>query len=369
MPRRTNRVAATRQQRQHAEQFRATFLDAIRPYIGMPLLLSGGVDSATNLAALLALGEPPPRCYTFQLGEIISSDLAVARAMCAHFNVPHTTVRIPQNEATLIADIQRVLPLICRLKKVHVQVAQCFLYLADAVVADGARDATLAMAADDLWGSARAIAAYVKSQGEDWCRAMRREYITYTGGSDESTARVAKSRGLTLHEVWTYQPLVDFMLALDYADLHVPVAKGLALRAFPEFWTAGAWYRPNSSLQVNSGVREWHDTLLASPTYNPKRARAIIAVYREMARALGLDEHRDYLDTQTVHVSRHLPIPPDDDESESDVDERASALIPRRRHDVRTAQPISHPPLPSNQARSTATASSPIRRSRRATLS
>lgn len=359
MPRRTASVAATRQQRQQAEQLRTLLLDALRPYIGMPLMLSGGVDSATNLAALLALGEPPPRCYTFQLGEIISSDLAVARAMCAHFNIPHTTVTIPQNEATLVADIRRVLPLICRLKKVHVQVAQCFLYLADAAVADGYTDATIAMAADDLWGTARAISAYVKTQGEEWCRAMRREYITYTGGSDESTSRAAQSRGLTLHEVWTYQPLVDFLLALDYADLHVPCAKGLALRAFPEFWRAGAWYRPNSSLQVNSGVREWHDTLLASPIYNPKHARAIIAVYREMARALGLDERR-YLDPHTVRVA----IPPDDDENEGDAD---GALVARRRHTLRTAQPTSHPPSPSSPVPSTATASSPVRRSRTAT--
>jgi asparagine synthetase B (glutamine-hydrolysing) len=263
-------------QKQQAEAFRELFREAI-----LPLMFSGGVDSMTNLAAILSLGYKPPHCYTFRLGERDSTDVQVARHACTHFNISHTIVSIPQTEEVLLADICRVLRIIDKAKKTHVQCSQPFLYLAEVAKQDGYTEALIGMAADDLWGTARAIAAYIKIRGEEWCRDMRRYYISYVGGSDDSCAKTSLACGVQLHDPWRNPAIVDFLLACNWNDMHVPKPKALALRAFPEFWKCGVWYRRNSSLQVNSGVREWHDTLLQSK-HNPTHAKAIIVIYRHM---------------------------------------------------------------------------------------
>ncbi|HEX3640178.1 MAG TPA: asparagine synthase-related protein [Ktedonobacteraceae bacterium] len=273
--------AVSRQQEQQAQTFRSLFQEAIKPYVSMPLMLSGGTDSMTNLAGILSLGYKPPHCYTFQVGNRESSDAKVSRSVCKYFDIPHTIVSIPQNEETLIADIRRVLPIVCRLRKIHIQCAHPFLYLAEAAFNDGYRDASFAMNADDLWGVSRFFSVGIKEHGEEWFTQKRREWLAWEGGSDISCIKTALSCGVQIYDSFRNPDLIDFLLSCKSYDIHIPVQKGLAIRAFPEFWKCGKWYRTNSPLQINSGLREWHDTLLQSK-YNVSHAKAIIVIYRRL---------------------------------------------------------------------------------------
>ena len=99
---------------------------------------------------------------------------------------------------------------------------------------------------------------------------------------------MARLCGTPMEEPYSDEPLLSHAIAMDYAELNRLGTKfkqkGIALRAFPEFWSRG-WYRRNSSLQVNSGVREWHDTLLADVELNPDgRHRAVVGIYNQIRR-------------------------------------------------------------------------------------
>lgn len=279
--------------RQHAaNSFRERLLGILRPLDpGTPLLLSGGTDSATILAALLALDRHPV-CYSFRLGSFDSPDIRVARSMTATFGLEHRVVTIPRTPETLVADIRQILRIIpvdaASPRKTHVQCAHPFLYLAEAVAGDGFPAALSGLGADDLYGTGRRATQGYREQGEAWCRKFRTELANSPHVSDFAIRAVCAAYTLDLIQPYREPALRDFILATPYAELHQPVQKGIALRAFPEFWKRGTWYRRNQNLQVVSGIREWHDTLLSSPL-NTRGAKVVTPIYRALLQEL----HRD----------------------------------------------------------------------------
>src|SRR5690606_20762498 len=111
-----------------AATFRAAVIATLTPLPETtPLLLSGGTDSATVLAGLLALGRRPD-CYTFRLGAHDTADVRVARSMAETFGLRHVVVTIPQDATTLLRDVRRVLRIIGTPRKVSVQCSHPFLY-------------------------------------------------------------------------------------------------------------------------------------------------------------------------------------------------------------------------------------------------
>ena len=71
------------------------------------------------------------------------------------------------------------------------------------------------------------------------------------------------------------------------AIINYPFQKGIAVRAFPEFWGLRPWRRRRDPLQVGSGIRAWHDELLSSAALNRRGSRLVVGVYNEMAREVG----------------------------------------------------------------------------------
>lgn len=257
-------------------------LDTIAPTT--PLALSGGVDSATLLAGSLALGRRPP-CYTFRLGDYDSPDVRVALSMADTCGVPLTVLSIPRTEDTLLADIREVIQLTGATRRTHVQTAQPFLRIARAVAADG-HDALLAgVLADDLYGTGREAQFALRRGGESEARAYREQAFRGEGNSVHSIERATRAGGVRLLLPYRDDRLAALLLATDLRDLHRPIQKHIAVAAFPDFWHADGWYRRNSSLQVDSGVRAWHDTLLDSPL-NTRGVRDVAALYRDLAKEM-----------------------------------------------------------------------------------
>lgn len=264
-----------------AAAFREAVLAILEPLPReTPLLLSGGTDSATVLAGLLALGRSPA-CYTFRLGAYESPDVRVARMMAETFGLRHTIVTIPRNDETLIADVRRILAITRNPRKTHVQCGHPFLYLAPAIIADGHQTALTGLGADDLYGTTRQLAIACRRSDDAACSQARRAHASRPTASDYSIVAVCQHFGLRLVPIFRDPRLRELILATPYRELHRPTQKGIALRAFPEFWRRGAWYRRNMNLQVASGLREWHDTLLRSPV-NRRGARTVAALYRDL---------------------------------------------------------------------------------------
>jgi hypothetical protein len=90
-------------------------------------------------------------------------------------------------------------------------------------------------------------------------------------------------------EPYSDEPLVSYALSLQIPELaRGPqgnnIQKGIAWRAFPDFWSRPGYWRRNKSFQVSTGIREWHDdVLLNDPEMNPGgRAQRVVAVYNRI---------------------------------------------------------------------------------------
>lgn len=250
------------------------------PYGRPALMLSGGVDSSTVLAALLALNRPP-RCFTFTLGTYTSEDMRAARAMTSTLCLELVEVSIPRNPATLEADVRRLVPM-TGTKKTWVQCGQPFLYVSPEVKRRGHDAVLTALMADELWGTSKNVAMHWRERGEEWARDRRREAHAEVLGEEVAERRVAREFGLRVLDPFADQDVAEFVVERDYAELHVPRLKQLAVGAFPEFWARGAWYRSPLNYQIGSGIRAWHDTLLSGPL-NTRGARSVVAVYNDVA--------------------------------------------------------------------------------------
>ena len=143
------------------------------------------------------------------------------------------------------------------------------------------------MAADDLWGSRRKVTVGYREHGEEWYRQARYEDINDMAGSDQTILRMGPHLGVTIVDVFRYPKVVETMLAANHDEMHKPKPKMAACRAFPEFFKSGPFYRDQSSLQVNSGMREWHDVLL-STRYNKRGNIGIMGVYNDIAKEMGI---------------------------------------------------------------------------------
>lgn len=269
------------------QEFKSAIENSVKKANSDILYLSGGVDSATILAACLNLGMSP-KCFTFQLGEYKSPDVIRASEMCRYFSLEHHIVKIPQTEDVLVNDIRRMISGGCSVVKTHLQCLQPFMYLNQGVLDRfGPSRVMIGMDADDLWGSGRKGAVAYHNGGDIYFREHRKHEIEAPPSSSStiSITKYSKTQGITLIDIFRDNSVIEMMLCLNYNQMHKPHFKQLALSAYPDFWNSGKWYRKQDALQIISGIREWHDTLLNSK-YNINNRKAVIGIYNDIASGL-----------------------------------------------------------------------------------
>jgi asparagine synthetase B (glutamine-hydrolysing) len=271
--------------RDRPSEFRQTVMEAIQQVLGIghptdvALSLSGGIDSTTLLFALLELGYAP-HCYTFRLGDSDSPDSAAARSITTTLGVPWTCIDIPRTTAALVTDIRRVMSITGSARKVFVQCPHPYLYVAPAIARDGFTQCLVGTSADNLWGTSKELMMDARVEDATDVRLLREQDATNVVTTSANTALVAQHFGVTLSDPYReHQPWIDLMLDTPWKLLHAPKIKALAIYAFSDYWNRGRWYRKNQLYQVVSGIREWHDTLLADPVLNPTGAKAVVALY------------------------------------------------------------------------------------------
>lgn len=252
---------------------------------GKALVLSGGVDSGTLLAGLLELGERPP-CYTFQLGAEVNPDLAVCERMARDYELDLRVVRIQRTPAQLERDVRSVISMLKTSRKTSVQCCHPMVYLAGRMNADGQTGCILgtgAVVLDD-----RRVMVLRARYGERAARDYRRDKLgdRYADCGTGRMHEVCRIYHVPAEEPYSDDPLASYALSLSIADLaRGPdgrnVQKGIAWRAFPEFWGRPGYWRRNSSFQVSTGIREWHQELLTSPL-NSRGAQRVVAIYNDI---------------------------------------------------------------------------------------
>lgn len=272
-----------------AGQLRTRLLAAVSELpADTPILLSGGIDSATVLAASLELGRLPV-CYTFHLEGSPSQDARVAASMTETTGAELRTVVIPRDLDGLLADVRFLIRSGVKPQKTFVQCAHPFHYLARQISADGYSLVSHGMAAGDLFPTSRkAMVIYSRGGQEAFDDYRRQQFDLYEnarpmGISDLAVEHAAGLHGVRLADPYRHPEVVAYALGLRFDTIHRPRQKQVLVDAFPEFWARGAWYRKNSSLQVNSGIREWHDVLLTTDA-NRHGHKAIVGLYNSIAR-------------------------------------------------------------------------------------
>lgn len=272
-----------------ALKWREALLDTLRPLPPYaPLLLSGGMDSMTLLAGLLAL-KRKPLCVAYQLGERVSMDLETARHAAAAYELELMVAVIPEDDESLVRDVRTVLELTRNPRKTAVQCVHGLIYLIAAVQERRSLSVALTGAGGIVEDNRLA-----KIMGADYENRKleledNRERNLLHGdptGATETMKRVAKLLDFRLIEPYSREPVAHVGLSIPFPEMNRPKQKGIALRAFPEFFgddpdTAG-WWRPNSSLQVNGGLREYHDRLIGLPEVNRRRSRNVVGIYNDM---------------------------------------------------------------------------------------
>jgi len=269
-----------------AEKYRRLMIEAVEQTPAETgLLISGGMDSGTILAAMLALGRKP-QLVTFHLAGHMSSDVRVSVRMADAFNLKLETVVIPRSEHDLVDTVLEIMKLFqengTKFGKVRIQCAHAIKVLSERLAKVGctiAADGTPGIVEDN-----KRIYIILHKHGEQRAREYRKEQLD--GHYDSSSGTfidVAAHYGVKLYQPFMHQPLTDYALSLDMEEINRGRQKGIALRAFPEFWKTGSWWRKNSSLQVNGGLREYHDTLLKS-AYNTHKWKLVLPVYKEIYR-------------------------------------------------------------------------------------
>jgi len=256
--------------------------DSTEPEQTPIVLQSGGMDSMTITAALLALGHRP-RLVSFRLGGIDYPDLYRVERIAKRHGLELDVVAIERRERVLVADIRRALAAGAT-NKTHIQCWQPVDAMAGHI-AELYGPSIVWMGTGGIYDDSRGIAVERGKHGEDAARVMRARTLVRGGHEGSATAFMHKAlvdHGHVVAEPYATEPFRSYSLGLDIAEICRPRQKGIALRAFPEFYNGAHLWARNSSLQVGAGIREWHDTLLDSPRYNPEGFARIIAVYRRI---------------------------------------------------------------------------------------
>lgn len=264
------------------QDFRRLMLDAVSGTgVGRAaVLMSGGVDSTCVLLACLDAGIEVT-AYTFHLAAHESQDAKASRRICSDLGVRLTEVVVPYSLDALEADVRRIVRTFGTTRKTAVQCIHPFLYVVESVSED---DAFSGLYADDLWGTSRK-GAQVARTGRRAFRAYREAQLAQTDYSCAHIAKLFASHGKRLHMPFASTGVSRYLLGLTWDEMNRPRPKALAVRAYPEYFTGRGWYRRNSNLQVNSGIREYHDLLLRTGL-NTRGLKSVRGIYNDIAKGV-----------------------------------------------------------------------------------
>ena len=241
------------------------------------VLLSGGVDSTCVLLACLDAGFDV-NAYTFYLKGHESQDVRASRRICRDLGIGLTESVVPYSIDSLVADTRRIVREFGTTRKTAVQCIHPFLYVVPEVKE---HDVFSGLYADDLWGTSRK-GNQEGHGGEARFRAYRQRQLTQQDYSCVHIRRCFERSGKSLHMPFASIGVSEYLLSLSWDEMNRPRPKALAVRAYSEHFSKYGWYRRNSNLQVNSGIREYHDLLLRTEL-NTRGLKSVAGIYNDIA--------------------------------------------------------------------------------------
>ena len=240
------------------------------------VFLSGGIDSTCCLLACLDLGLDVT-AYTFYLEGHESQDLHASRLISKTVGVKLKEIVVPYSLEALQADTVRIIKEFRTARKTAVQCIHPFIYVIPQVEE---QTVVSGLYADDLYGTSRKGSIIGRKNKAEF-DAFRLQTISQEDYSCVYIRIAVEKAGKKLITPFKGGVLQEYLMSLSWDQMNKPFIKSVAVSAFSDYYKKNAWYRKNSNLQVNSGIREYHDLLLDTPL-NKRNSDSVVAIYNDI---------------------------------------------------------------------------------------
>ena len=245
------------------------------------VLFSGGLDSISVLLTALELGYSPT-LYTFYLEGYISKDLETSRRVAQHYNLPLVEVEIKKDVDLMVEQVKSIIKRFSLNKKTQVQVvhpmSNVIPRIKESYVLTG-------LEADTLYGNSRNMRKLVNDVDEFY-NVRLRAIQDPKNASYQFIKQLVEEEGKELIAPYKEsQSIIDYFLNLPVNEIRYGKQKRQTYEAFRDEIDELKLYRRSSNMQVNSGIREFHDELLTSQ-YNTAQAKSVIAIYNRFIKEI-----------------------------------------------------------------------------------
>ena len=251
------------------------------------LLFSAGVDSLCVLLSCLDVGIRP-HLYTFKLKSYDSDDYFTAIKISKLYDLKLTIIEIDDtNVNKLIDDIKYIIKKFKVKKKTAIQCIYPFIYIINKIEE---KTVFTGLSADILHGGTRQMHV-IGRKDEKAFNDLRLEWIySKELASYCYIEQMFTERGIKLIDVYrSNQELIDFFMSKTFKELTSPKEKNIAYESYKKEMDEYKLYRRPSPFQINSKVREWHDTLL-NTNENINNNKRVTAIYNRYYKEIWGDE-------------------------------------------------------------------------------
>lgn len=241
------------------------------------VMFSGGLDSLSVLLSALELGYEV-KLYTFHLKGVISKDLETARKVSKHYKLELHEVEISDDLDLLIDDLKYLIKTHDLKKKTQFQVMHPMKHLCEAIEEDYVLSG---LEADTLYGNTRSMRKTITCESD--FKNIRSKYIYDENNASYSFIRneLANNNKTFVAPYKQSSEIISYFLNLESKDLCFGKQKKQTYEAFKTEIDNLSLYRRSSNMQINSGIREFHDLLLQTDL-NQKNFKSVIGVYNQL---------------------------------------------------------------------------------------
>lgn len=237
------------------------------------VLLSGGIDSASIMFALLNAGKTVT-AYSFALADRESSDLALARANAREFGCRFVPIILPLSIEILQNDL-RVLRALGARSKTDYECGWPMLYAY--AVADERRIAS-GMGADGHFCISKKGMIHWRDRIDEFRLAL---YASARYAQQPIHHALAAKYGKVAEMPYLTDPMRAEFLGTTWDEVNRPKQKQPILSAFPEQF-ARIKVKPHINLQLgDSGIAQHFTRLLDTP-WNRRGHRSVVGIYNAL---------------------------------------------------------------------------------------
>lgn len=243
------------------------------------VFMSGGVDSASILYALLELGKKP-HCYTFTFDNPKSRDYYLSKATCKIEGVPFDAVILPDSLETLSHDVYRLHDEYGCRKKTEYECTWPFLYAYPAI---GEKWIAGGLGAEAHFVLTKRGVLHYRNRPDEF----RDEYWSKPNPNQrEQHRRLAKKYGKRIVFPYMERETAELFRGVPWEAVNKPHQKQPILDAFPEKYAARKVYPQN--LQIGSGASAHFAKLLETPM-NRRGYKSVVGIFNDVERGYHVE--------------------------------------------------------------------------------